>query len=91
MPTGLEVTRGRVFITQLRPIPHEPEDGKVVALPRRSQPTEVASGASMLVDVERGAGGKLYALSQGQWDGVGRARRLFRTPADWSLLSVTEA
>ena len=25
----------------------------------------------MLVDVERGPGGKLYALSQGQWDGVG--------------------
>ena len=69
VPTGLEVTRGRVFITQLGPIPHQPEDGKVVALPRRSQPTEVASGASMLVDVERGAGGKLYALSQGQWTG----------------------
>ena len=25
----------------------------------------------MLIDVERGPGGKLYALSQGQWDGVG--------------------
>ncbi len=70
VPTGLEVTRGKVFITQLGPIPHEPEDGKVVALRRRSV-TEVASGASMLVDVERGPGGKLYALSQGQWDGVG--------------------
>jgi hypothetical protein len=32
--------------------------------------TELASGASMLIDVERGAGGKLHALSQGQWDGV---------------------
>lgn len=25
----------------------------------------------MLVDVERGPRGRLYALSQGQWDGVG--------------------
>jgi hypothetical protein len=70
VPTGLEVTRGRVFITQLGPVPHEPENGKVLAL-RRGSATEVASGASMLVDVERGPHGKLYALSQGQWDGVG--------------------
>ena len=71
VPTGLEVTKDRVFITQLGPIPHKPEDGKVLALHRGSNPTEVASGASMLVDVERGPHGKLYALSQGQWDGVG--------------------
>jgi hypothetical protein len=70
VPTGLEVTKGRVFITEAGPIPHEPEDGKVLALHRRSDPTEIASGASMLVDVERGPRGKLYALSQGQWDGV---------------------
>jgi hypothetical protein len=70
VPTGLEVTKHRVFITQLGPIPHEPEDGKVLALHRRSDPTEIASGASMLIDVERGPHGKLYALSQGQWDGV---------------------
>ena len=70
VPTGLEVTKGRVFITQLGPIPHEPEDGKVLALRRGSDPIEVASGASMLIDVERGPHGKLYALSQGQWDGV---------------------
>jgi len=70
VPTGLEVTRGRVFITQAGPIPHEPENGKVLAL-RHGSATEVASGASMLVDVEAGAHGKLYALSQGQWNGVG--------------------
>jgi hypothetical protein len=70
VPTGLEVVRGRVFLTQLGPIPHEPEDGKVLGL-RRSGPTEIASGARMVIDVERGPRGKLYALSQGQWDGVG--------------------
>ncbi len=71
VPTGLEVAGGRVFITQAGPVPHEPEDGKVVALRRGSDPREVASGASMLIDVERGPHGKLYALSQGQWDGLG--------------------
>jgi hypothetical protein len=29
----------------------------------------------MLIDVERGPDGKLYGLSQGQWDGVGEGSR----------------
>jgi hypothetical protein len=70
VPTGLEVTKGRVFITQMGPIPHEPEDGKVLLLRRGSDPIEIASGARMLLDVERGPHGKLYALSQGRWDGT---------------------
>jgi hypothetical protein len=77
VPTGLEVTKHRVYITQLGPIPHKPEDGKVLALHRRSNPTEIASGASMLIDVERGPHGKLYALSQGQWNGVGEGSPAF--------------
>jgi hypothetical protein len=71
VPTGLEVARGRAFVTEAGPIPHAPEDGKVLALRRGSNPRELATGASMLIDVERGPRGKLYALSQGQWDGVG--------------------
>ena len=97
VPTGLEVTKGRIFITQLGPIPHEPEDGKVLALHRRSDPTEIASGASMLVDVERGPHGKLYALSQGQWDGVGEGSpalpntgRLVIVKRDGSLTPVVD-
>jgi hypothetical protein len=41
-------------------------------MPTVSSPAiaELASGARWLVDVERGPGGKLYALSQGEWDGV---------------------
>jgi len=71
VPTGLEVIGGRVFFTQAGPVPHVPENGKVFALqPRSGMATELANGASMLIDVERGAGGRLYALSQGQWDGV---------------------
>ncbi len=75
VPTGLETAFGRVFVTQLGPIPHEPEDGKVVALRVGREPREVASGARMLIDVEQGPHGRLYALSQGTWDGVGEGSR----------------
>lgn len=97
VPTGLEVTKGRVFITLAGPNPHRPEDGKVLALHRRSGPTEVASGASMLIDVERGPHGKLYGLSQGQWDGVGEGSpaspntgRLVIVKHDGSLAPVVD-
>ena len=40
------------------------------SIPGPGATRELASGASMVVDVERGPGGKIYALSQGQWDGV---------------------
>jgi hypothetical protein len=75
VPTGLETTAGHVFVTQLGPIPHHPEDGKVIAVRAGREPREVASGASMLIDVERGPRGRLYGLSQGQWDGVGEGSR----------------
>jgi hypothetical protein len=75
VPTGLETAFGRVFVSQIGPIPHVPEDGKIVALRAGREPHEVASGASMLIDVERGPHGKLYGLSQGQWDGVAEGSR----------------
>lgn len=71
VPTGLEVARGRVFVSQAGSIPHDPADGRVVRLRRGADPAELARGASLLVDVERGAHRRLYALSQGTWDGVG--------------------
>jgi len=77
VPTGLEVSKGKVFITLGGPTPHNPEDGKVLALHRGAAPTELASGASMLFDVERGPGGKLYALSQGQWNRVAEGSPAF--------------
>ncbi len=96
VPAGLEVTKGSVFLTQLGPIPHEPADGKVFAL-RRSGAAEIASGASMLVDVERGPNGRLYALSQGQWNQVGEGSpayentgRLLIVRRDGSLAPVVD-
>jgi hypothetical protein len=75
VPTGLETAFGRVFVTQMGPIPHLPEDAQVVAVRSGREPREVANGWSMLIDVERGPHGKLYGLSQGQWDGVGEGSR----------------
>ena len=75
VPTGLETAAGQTYVTQMGPIPHLPADGKVVALRGGSEPREVANGASMLIDVERGPHGRLYGLSQGQWDGIGEGSR----------------
>jgi sugar lactone lactonase YvrE len=70
VPTGLAVKGKTVFMAEAGPVPHEPEDGKVVSFwPKSPTATEVASGASLLVDVEFGRGRNLYALSQGDFVG----------------------
>jgi sugar lactone lactonase YvrE len=68
VPTGLAVSRYLVYMAEAGPVPHRPEDGKVVAFgPQASTATEVASGAPLLVDIEFGPRGRLYALSQGDF------------------------
>jgi hypothetical protein len=70
VPTGLAVHGNTVYMAEAGPVPHNPEDGKVVAFgPKASTATEVASGASLLVDVEFGRGRTLYALAQGTFGG----------------------
>lgn len=70
VPTGLEVRGRTVWITQAGPVPHVPDTGRMLALNGTGGATEVARGASLMVDVELGPGNQLYGLSQGQWDGV---------------------
>jgi hypothetical protein len=68
VPTGLDTLFGLVFMSEAGPVPHNPEDGKIVAFwPPRPRPVQVASGAPLLVDVEFGRGIRLYALSQGHF------------------------
>lgn len=71
VPTGLEVKGNTVYMSQTGPVPHFPEDGKIVSfISDTSEVIDVASGAPMLVDVEYGRGQTLFGLSQGSWIGV---------------------
>jgi hypothetical protein len=66
VPTGLTVSGNTVYMAEAGPVPHLPQDGKVVKFgPKSSSATEVAAGASLMVDVKFGRGRSLYGLSQG--------------------------
>ena len=66
VPTGLAVSRNQVYLGMAGPVPHSPQDGRVLLLrPRLPRVTQVASGIRLVVDVEHGRGHVLYALSQG--------------------------
>lgn len=70
VPTGLEVSGDTVYMAEAGPIPHLPKDGRIVSFtPGSPTATQVAFNARLLVDVEFGPGGGLYALSQGIWKG----------------------
>jgi hypothetical protein len=66
VPTGLEVRGRTIYMAEAGPVPHLPENGKVVAFrPRSAAVRDVAAGGRLLVDVEFGPRHRLYALSQG--------------------------
>jgi len=70
VPTGLAVRGGTIHMAEAGPVPHLPENGKVVSFgPTSATATQVASGSPLLVDVEFGPGRTLYALSQGVGSG----------------------
>src|SRR5437867_5520657 len=71
VPTGLAVSGDTIYMAEAGPVPHLPENGKVVSFgPKSSTVTQVASGAPILVDVEFGGGGRLYALSHGTFEPI---------------------
>ncbi len=70
VPTGLAISGNTVYMAEAGPLPHLPQDGKVISFqPKSPAAKEVASGGRLLVDVEFGRGRSLYALSQGVWEG----------------------
>lgn len=88
VPTGLEVHGRTVYVAQAGPVPHLPEDGRILGFRLgSSQTAEVASGGRLLVDVERGRGRRLFALSQGVW--LGGPEGSPATPDTGQLLEVT--
>ena len=91
VPTGLAVRGRTIYMAEAGPVPHLPENGKVVTFgPKSTTATQVASGAPLLVDVEFGRGHRLYALSQGHFSpATRRAPRPTRTPARWCGSTAT--
>ncbi|KIC95966.1 hypothetical protein [Flavihumibacter solisilvae] len=74
VPTGLSVKANTVFFTKAGPIPHHPEDAKLLTLPPKSPVAlELASGegleVGLFVDVEFDRWGMIHVLAQGKWDG----------------------
>jgi hypothetical protein len=68
VPTGLERRGNTVYMAEAGPVPHLPQDGKVVSFePGSDAVTEVAAGGRLLVDVEFGTGRDLFALAQGEF------------------------
>ncbi len=98
VPTGLEHTRHETYVGQAGPLPHLPDDGKVLSFNRRASDTsEIAHGASLIVDVESARDGSLYALSQGDWDGVSEGSpavpntgRLVKVQTDGSMTPIVD-
>ncbi len=74
VPTGLAERDNTIYVTEAGPIPHLPENAKLMSLSLKSPTaTEVASAAGLnvglFVDVEFGPGNILFTLAQGIWDG----------------------
>ena len=88
VPTGL-ATRGKtIYMTEAGPVPHLPEDGRVMRFRAGSSAAnEVASGGRLLVDVELGRGGSLFALAQGVFP-VGNPEGSPAAPNTGQLLKV---
>ena len=72
VPTGLAVSGNTIYMAEAGPVPHLPQNGKIVSFePGSSQVSEVAHGAPLLVDVELGRGRTLFALAQGDFPCTG--------------------
>ena len=91
VPTGLETFGPVVLMGRAGPLPHLPEDGRVVAFgPWGSDPVEVGAGARLLVDVELGRGSGSTPWRRGSGTASPRAVRLRPTPGGCSR-SITTA
>jgi sugar lactone lactonase YvrE len=88
VPTGLAVQGNTVYMAEAGPIPHLPQNGKVVSFePKSPTATQVAAGGRLLVDVEFARGHTLYALAQGVWP-LGNPEGSPALPNTGSLLRV---
>jgi sugar lactone lactonase YvrE len=88
VPTGLAIKGNTIYLAQAGPVPHLPENGKVVSFGIGDDSADlVASGARLLVDVEFGRGNTMYALAQGLFP-VGNPEGSPALPNTGSLVKV---
>jgi hypothetical protein len=68
VPTGLALHGNTVYMAEAGPVPHLPENGKIVSFDENLLTvSDVAVGGRLLVDVEFGRGRTLFALAQGHF------------------------
>lgn len=69
VPTGLDIHGRTVYMAQAGPVPHLPQDGKIVSFMPTSNAvvSELAAGGPLLVDVEFRPKRHLFALAQGEF------------------------
>jgi hypothetical protein len=91
VPTGLELGgKSIVYMAEAGPVPHLPEDGKIVSFRAGSTGvTEVAAGGRLLVDVEFGSDA-LFGLAQGEFT-PGNPEGSPANPNTGQLLKVVKA
>jgi hypothetical protein len=71
VPTGLDIRGNTIYLAESGPVPHLPEDGRIIAFnPNSPGYSVVASGAPLLLDVKFGRGNTLFGLAHGEWDGA---------------------
>jgi len=99
VPTGLALDGRTVYMAEAGPVPHLPETGRIVAFDvRNPEPRVVASGFSLMIDVEIGRCGVLYGLSQGDSPGMvpdgspalGDSGELLRVNRDGTMTPVVD-
>lgn len=99
VPTGLDVLGNTVYLAMAGPVPHAPEDGTVEMFGLNDlDVSTVASGFSLITDVELGRCNVLYALSQGDSPGdvpagspaLPESGELLRVTSDGSFSVVAE-
>jgi sugar lactone lactonase YvrE len=90
VPTGLEARHRTVYMAEAGPVPHLPRNGKIVKFRTGSNAVaQVAAGGRLLVDVEFGARGHLFALAQGRFT-PGHPEGSPADPNTGKLLTVDE-
>jgi hypothetical protein len=82
VPTGLAVSGNSIYVAQAGPIPHEPEDGRVVVFgPNSTTATEVAAGAGWPSTWSLATGARSSPSRRASGTARTRGLRRCRTPA----------